>query len=410
MNYPDALDWLYSTQLHGIKLGLENIRRIADSLHVRLGGDDAPRFLHVAGTNGKGSVCAMLDAICRAAGYRTALFTSPHLVTFRERIRLAGEMISESEAASGLTRVRNKTADWEHSPTFFEITTALALAWFQEHGAEVVVLETGMGGRLDATNVVTPAVSVITSIALDHQQWLGTTLAEIAAEKAGIIKENVPVVSVPQAEEVQRVLQLAGKERGALVLDSITTPWSEDAINLPGEHQRWNAALAVAALRLGGLRIPSAAVTAGLGSVHWPGRFQRISERFVLDGAHNPAAARQLAATWREIHGDAKAALIVGILRDKDVRGICEALLPIASRIVTVPVRNERTATGDEVAAYWRELNPALPCAAAPDLASAIAAVQAAEHRVLITGSLFLVGEAITHFEGGGHPPERSAQ
>ncbi|MGZ5003432.1 MAG: bifunctional folylpolyglutamate synthase/dihydrofolate synthase, partial [Chthoniobacterales bacterium] len=188
MSYREALAWLFGTQLFGIKLGLENIQRLLRTLN--LPGEQ--RIIHVAGTNGKGSVCAMIDSILRAQGYRSGLFTSPHLVTFRERIRVKGEMISEDEVAHGLTSIRQLVADWDPHPTFFEIATALGLQHFKNKHCEIVVLETGMGGRLDATNAVTPVVSVITPIDYDHQKWLGNSLGEIAAEKAGIIKPHVP--------------------------------------------------------------------------------------------------------------------------------------------------------------------------------------------------------------------------
>jgi len=182
LNYREAVGWLFRTQRFGIKLGLESTHRLFDSLGVS--ALDA-RILHVAGTNGKGSVCAMLDSICRAAGYRTALFTSPHLISFRERIRVNGELISEEAVGEGLTAIRALVADWDPHPTFFEITTALALAYFRDAAAEIIVLETGMGGRLDSTNATTPVVSILTPIAYDHQKWLGNSLTSIAGEKAG---------------------------------------------------------------------------------------------------------------------------------------------------------------------------------------------------------------------------------
>ena len=181
MIFSEAVEWLYGTQVHGIRPGLETTWRLVDALRV----DPARmKFIHDAGTNGKGSVCAMLDAICRAAGLKTGLFTSPHLITFRERIRVNGEMIGEAEVAARLTAIRNLSAGWNPAPTFFEITTVLALAHFQNARVEIVVLETGMGGRLDSTNIVIPLVAVLTPIDLDHERWLGATLAEIAAEKA----------------------------------------------------------------------------------------------------------------------------------------------------------------------------------------------------------------------------------
>ncbi|PYL46659.1 MAG: bifunctional folylpolyglutamate synthase/dihydrofolate synthase, partial [Verrucomicrobia bacterium] len=215
-NYKEALAWLYGLQRFGIKLGLENIRRLIDELSRR--GDlqialdswkaNAPwKVIHVAGTNGKGSVCAMIDSICRAHGYRTGLFISPHLVTFRERIRVNAEMISEEAVADGLTMIRGLCADWDPHPTFFEVTTALALKHFRDAKIGIAILETGLGGRLDATNAVQSDVSVITPIGLDHEKWLGHTLAEIAGEKAGIIKPRVPVVSAPQQPQAEEVIR-----------------------------------------------------------------------------------------------------------------------------------------------------------------------------------------------------------
>lgn len=398
MNYDEAVAWLYATQLHGIHLGLENIRQLTEALGIRVSGPDAPRFLHVAGTNGKGSTCAMLDACCRAAGLRTGLFTSPHLVTFRERLRLDGEMISEQEVAEGLSEIRALTESAALTPTFFEITTALALAWFQRRGAEVVVLETGLGGRLDATNIVTPAVTVITPIDMDHQQWLGDSLPAIALEKAGIIKAGVPLVTGPQADEVRSLLVHIAMERGAEV-NFVVSPLRRIEMALAGSHQRWNAALAVHALEIAGLGVSGEAIAQGLRSVQWPGRFQQITPRLVLDGAHNPASALRLAETWRETFGEKRATLILGVLRDKDVRGICAALLPIAGRILAVPVQNPRSATSQEICRAIGEIAPRQECIAVRDLAAAIRIASSMERRTLITGSLFLVGEALAQLQ-----------
>ncbi len=297
MNYSEALAWLYSTQQFGIKLGLENTHRLLAALD-RPDPATAGRFLHVAGTNGKGSTCAMLDSVLRAAGHRTGLYTSPHLVDFRERIRVNGEMIPEVDVARILTNLRDATSGWDHAPTYFELSTVLALRHFADAGVEFVVLETGMGGRLDSTNAVTPIVSVITPIAMDHAQWLGDTLAKIAAEKAGILKPGVPAVSAAQAPEAAAVLEARASEVGApleLVREPLDLP-----LGLGGSHQKANAALAVAALRAGGVSVSDAALRRGLATVQWPGRFQKLGDRFVLDGGHNPHAAAQLVQTWRE--------------------------------------------------------------------------------------------------------------
>jgi dihydrofolate synthase/folylpolyglutamate synthase len=243
--YKEALAWLYSLQRFGIKLGLENIRRLIRDLEVDLGG---ARVIHVAGTNGKGSVCAMIDSICRAGKYRTGLFTSPHLVTFRERIRVNGEMISEDDVAAGLMKIRNLVASWDPHPTFFEITTALALKHFADARIDVVILETGLGGRLDATNAVQSDVAVITPIALDHEEWLGDSIEKIASEKAGIIKAKAPIVSAPLLPEAEKEIRARAAECGA-PLQFIAQPYTKSPIALRGEYQKLNAAIAVAAIR-----------------------------------------------------------------------------------------------------------------------------------------------------------------
>jgi dihydrofolate synthase/folylpolyglutamate synthase len=408
VNYEEAVRWLYGTQLHGIHLGLENIRRLTNALKISVAGAGAPKFLHVAGTNGKGSTCAMLDSLCRAAGLRTGLFTSPHLITFRERIQVNGEMIGEAEVADGLTSIRETIADWKQSPTFFEIATALALGYFQYREVEVAVLETGMGGRLDATNIVTPAVSIVTEIGLDHQQWLGETLAEIAAEKAGIAKAGVPFITVPQEREARLVLSHLAVERDAPFCQ-VGTPLHEVELGLAGSHQEWNAALAVHALELAGIEISGDAILAGLRDVQWPGRFQRLGEKIILDGAHNPAASARLVETWREIFGEEKATLVVAVMRDKDVRGVCEALAPLAARVITVEVENDRSCSAQDLAETFAAVAPRAEIQALADVPAAVEEAQRHPEKVLITGSLFLVGEVLARLQNGTGA-ERSAQ
>jgi dihydrofolate synthase/folylpolyglutamate synthase len=337
----------------------------------------------------------MLDAICRADGISTGLFTSPHLVTFRERIQVNGVMISEAAVAAILTEIRELTSTWDHSPTFFEITTALALLYFQREGVDLVILETGMGGRLDATNVITPLVSVITAIDLDHQQYLGDTLAEIAAEKAGIIKPGIPVVSAPQDREAQLVVSHLAYEQDC-AFHLVCSPLEKLPIALPGVHQRWNAALALHALEVAGLAISQDAIASGLRNVEWPGRFQRIDARTVLDGAHNPAAAENLARTWQEIHGEERATVVLGVLRDKDVAGVCTSIARIASRVIAVPVQNPRSSTPSEVCEFVRQAMPDLVCTEAADLATGLRQAREFPGSILVAGSLFLVGEALT--------------
>ena len=474
MKYREALAWLYSLQRFGIKLGLENIRRLIADLHADLGN---ARVIHVAGTNGKGSVCAMIDSICRAQNYRTALFTSPHLVTFRERIRVNGEMISENEVAAGLTKIRKLVAGWEPHPTFFEITTALALKHFTDTrrhvgnlegqlvpgsstlpspspsplpsargerikvrgessaaaNIDIVILETGLGGRLDATNTVQSNVAVITTIALDHQAWLGDSLEKIAGEKAGIIKARTPVVSAPQLPEAEKVIRARAAECEA-PLQFVDETYSKSPIALRGEHQKLNAAIAIAAIRAAKIDPPSpgsgatgiddTAIARGLATVEWPGRFQCWDKRTVIDGAHNPAAAKILAQTWREIFDDQCATLILAVLSDKDLRGICEALAPVANSILLPKIRSERAVEPTELAEILAGIPSFCRAGASPGgnrppsqsrgapgsgcptitIASSFAEAfdRAREQRdpILITGSLHFAGEALAHLRG----------
>jgi len=285
----EALDWLYASESIGIKLGLENTNRLLAACGHP---ERKTRFLHVAGTNGKGSTCAMLASILRRAGYRTGLYTSPHLKNFCERICVDGEMISREDLAAGISRLRDAVHDWDHDPTFFEISTVLALDHFARSGCDLVVLETGMGGRLDSTNAVSPLVSTITPIDMDHMQWLGDTLPKIAAEKAGIIKPGVPVVSAPQQPVAAEVLVHTAAERGSEIR-FVSEPCLHP-LALAGAHQKWNAALAVETLRASGLGISDAIIREGLLRTEWPARFQRVGERFVVDGAHNAHSSSAL--------------------------------------------------------------------------------------------------------------------
>lgn len=398
MNYRDALAWLYGTQTFGIKLGLENTRRLLQAV-----GDpqESIRFLHVAGTNGKGSTCAMMDSILRAAGHRTGLYTSPHLVDFRERIRLDGGMIPEDAVAEGLSLLRETAATWDHAPTFFELTTVLAAWWFAREGAEYVVWETGMGGRLDATNAVTPEVAVLTPIGLDHQKWLGITPAEIAAEKAGIIKSRVPVVSAPQTDEVRSVLASRAGELG-VPFDFVTEPWPGPALALAGPHQRWNAALACAALRAAGLKIDAHLEAEGLRGVVWPGRFQRIADDLVIDGAHNPAATETLVAAWREVFAETRASLVFGALRDKDVGTLLRSLRSIADEVWLVPVSSARAASLEELRRAAETAN--FHAVREGSVEICLRAARSSGRPVLVAGSLFLAGEVLALWQGASRP------
>jgi dihydrofolate synthase/folylpolyglutamate synthase len=418
VNYRDALAWLYATQRFGIKLGLENIERLLAALpgtgdfQIAAGGleDAVPRkVVHVAGTNGKGSVCAMIEAIARAADYRTGLFTSPHLVSFRERVRVNGEKISEDEVAGGLTEIRELIGNWDPHPTFFEIATALALQHFQTTRCEILVLETGMGGRLDATNAVQSSVSVITPIDFDHEKWLGHSIDQIAKEKAGIIKPRTPVISAPQRPEAEVIIRQRAEECDA-PLQFVNDPWTKTRIALRGEHQKRNAALAITALQATDIKVSDDATARGLSSVEWPARFQIWNEHIVIDGAHNPASARILAQTWQEEFGDEHATILLAILRDKNAAEIVQAFAPIATRFVLPQIRSERALPPNELAEVLSAATPSLPYSITPSVAEAISAAQRSSERVLITGSLHFAGEALAFLRGESRSLEECAQ
>jgi len=410
ISYRDALRWLYSLQRFGIKLGLENIDRLLEELSKRDILKAVPwKVIHVAGTNGKGSVCAMIDSICRAMGYRTALFTSPHLVTFRERIRVNGEMISEEAVADGLTTIHNLVANWDPHPTFFEVVTALALKHFSDTRVEIVILETGLGGRLDATSAIQSDVSVITPIDFDHEQWLGKTISEIATEKAGIIKPGVPIVSACQQAEAEEVIRARAAKCGAS-LQLVTKPYNKAPIALAGSHQKQNAALAVAALRAAKLDVDDSAIARGLASIDWPARFQRWDERTIVDGAHNPAAVRALAETWRGIFGGQRATLVLAVLSDKNLHAICEALVPIGDSVVLPKIRSERSAAPKELAKVLANITPSLPCSITPSVDEALRLARARPNPILITGSLHFAGEVLAQLRGQPAAFEECAQ
>lgn len=398
------IEWLYSTQFYGIKLGLDNVQRLLRELGLPAAGQ---RFIHVAGTNGKGSTCAFMHSILREAGINAGLFTSPHLIHFGERIRDAERMITPEEIAGGIRRLRERVAGWDPHPTFFELTLALALEWFAQRGNPWVVLETGLGGRLDATNAITPAVSVITPIGWDHMDMLGDTLAKIAAEKAGIIKPGVPVVTMTQDTEVLDVIARRAAERGA-ALTVIDTPWHGE-IGLAGPHQRWNAAMAVAALGAAGFHFDEAVILRGLREVQWPARFQKAGS-CIIDGAHNIDAARVLAQTWREQFPNEKAEIIFGAVAGKDTAAVLRELAPIAACWHFTGFESPRALTPEALREMWDGLG--LEDRAVRMHARVVDALEAVkpEGQVLIAGSLYLAGETLALLENKAEAFEKSAQ
>lgn len=416
LTYKQALAWLYSLQRFGIKLGLENTERLLRELRIILGSapaspetSAAAKVIHVAGTNGKGSVCAMIDSILRAQGYLTGLFTSPHLITFRERIRVNGEMVTAEAVARGLTAIHDLVNDWDPHPTFFEVTTAFALKHFGDAKIDIAILETGLGGRLDATNAVQSDVSVITPIDLDHEKWLGLTLAEIAGEKAGIIKPGVPVVSAPQQPQAEEVIRTRAAECGSPA-QFVNEAYHKSPVALRGDYQKQNAAVAIAAVLAANIQLGEKAIVRGLAAIEWPARFQKWDERTIIDGAHNPAATRALAQTWREVFGDLEATLILAALSDKDLRRICEALAPISDYVLLPKIRSARAAAPEELAKVLAATAPSLPCSITPSIADALDQARERPHPILITGSLHFAGEVLADLRGEPAAFEECAQ
>jgi dihydrofolate synthase / folylpolyglutamate synthase len=415
VNYSEAIQFLYGLQMFGAHFGLENTFRLA-----ALAGNpqEKLRFIHVAGTNGKGSTCAMLESIYRAAGLRTGLFTSPHLVSFRERIQVNRQLIPENE----LVRLVEEIRPWldqfpaDNHLTLFEVVTVMALKFFAEQKCDLVVWETGLGGRLDATNIVMPLASVITNIAFDHQQWLGDTLKSIAAEKAGIIKPGVPVVTATDAPEALAVIESIARQKNALLTIATSERLAGTLVPpLLGEHQKTNAALALATVEVLQKQIPVAEehIRAGLTEVNWPGRLQLIEKangkKILLDGAHNEAGVRALGGALEKSFQKSKRTLILGVLQDKDWRQICGLLAPLAARVLAVPVASKRTADEHELAAACRAANPDAEIIFCGSLREALEKT-AADDFVVITGSLYLVGEALellglSASAGGGERP-----
>ena len=370
--YEQAVQFLYGLQLFGTKFGLESPRRLAE-----LAGNPEKglRFIHVAGTNGKGSTCAMLESIYRGAGLRVGLYTSPHLVRFGERIQVNRTLIPEAEIARLVNEVRGWLKEFSEKdhPTFFEVVTVIALRHFAEQRCDVVIWETGMGGRLDATNIVTPLASVITNVQLDHQQWLGDSIEKIAVEKAGIIKPRIPVITAATGKALVVIEKVARELEAPL---SVVTR-EADIEPLPGKHQRMNAAIALETARVLQNQLPAS----GLGVVSWPGRLQRVG-KFILDGAHNLPGIETLD---RELAG--RPTIIFGVLRDKDWPEMARVLAKRASRLLLVPVKSRRGLPPQELLS----VSSGTVC---NSLAEALEETKADEE-VVITGSLYLVGEAM---------------
>ena len=386
----EGVDWLYSTQMFGIKLGLENITRLLRESNCF--PTSRTKVVQVVGTNGKGSTSAFLASLAQSHGLRTALFTSPHLTQFNERMRINGVDISDDELSEHLQYFKNLVADWDPHPTFFELSLAIAMRHFLRHRSELIILEAGMGGRLDATTAVPKDLSLITPIGLDHQQYLGETLTEIAGEKGATMRKDTPCFSAPQEQEALLELRKIASEVRCPI-DFIEEPFTGIRLGLEGEHQAWNAALALEGLTsilgTGSLRYDS--VKAGLQNVRWPGRFQVIAQgdqSIILDCAHNTPAAEALVKQWRARFGDQKAHLIFGAAQDKNIQGVLELVLPLCKSVAVYKLQNPRGETTQNLKTLVTTIAPDLPCQELDTLPT-----DEATGLTLVLGSVFLVGE-----------------
>jgi len=413
MNYQETLDDLYALQKFGIKFGLSS----TENLLKKLGRPESGLpCLHIAGTNGKGSVGAMSSTVLTRAGYKVGFYSSPHLVSFRERFLINGEMISRPEVVELAGLVRQISAP-EEPPTFFEFVTAMAFKYFADSKVDLAVMETGMGGRLDATNLAEAPVGIITNISIDHTEYLGRTLREIAGEKAGIIKPGQAVVTGERRPRLLDLFARTARDRGAELFclgrdfrvrrrpgggfDYTGFNWNLRGLelNLLGLHQVQNAALALAAIELldaRGFKVTEDSIRSGLKSVFWPGRAEIFPgpPDIMLDGAHNPGKAAALSRTlpglpYRRRH------LILGIMADKDIPKILKPLLPLAETLILTRPEYSRAAAPEVLARAVKDFSgQVIIKPGIPEAIEAARALAAPEDLILITGSLFTVGEA----------------
>jgi dihydrofolate synthase / folylpolyglutamate synthase len=433
MNYSESLHYLFSlgrelaapSHARAMKFDLANIRALVSQM-----GNPEAQFhsIHLAGTNGKGSTAAMIESVLRAAGIRTGLYISPHLERINERIRVAGQEIPDAAFAEAFSRLHAlieqmlSTGGLAAHPTFFECLTAMAFDVFARANVEIAVLEVGMGGRLDATNIVTPEVTVITQIAFDHEAYLGHSIEQIALEKAGIIKPGIPVVTSAEDSVAREVIRRRAAELSARVVETddayrVELIGSDTrgsrarvssrkndfdatiAVPLPGKFQVRNAVTALAAVRLLAQKsasISDAQIVDGIARVHWPGRLEQISScpDVFLDGTHNPAGARELAAFLDENFTGRRIFLVFGAVRDKSVDEIASRLFPRAAKVFVTAPKQSRAISPNALAEMTNDLAPSLEIVPEPSEALALAISAAGSNGVVIaTGSLYLVGD-----------------
>ncbi len=424
-NYDNTVNYLYSLQRHGIKLGLTNTKKLMSIL-----GEPQKSFhsIHIAGTNGKGSTATTIASILTESGFKVGLYTSPHLVSFTERIRINNHPITESDVIGLASDIRKSITKTKIRPTFFEFVTAMAFYYFACKNIDWAVVETGMGGRFDATNVILPDISVITNISLDHGEFLGRSISDIAFEKAGIIKPGVPVVTASGSPEVIKQLSdiagssaseihVYGKDfRGSLISmdDKHITfdfngyrSYKNLLIPLSGKHQLYNASLAIRVCEIlirEGVSISDISISSGLLNVNLEGRLEWVSQRppIILDTAHNPEAANTLTDSIKDIFPDKRIILVIGIMNDKDIGGILKPLIQIAESIILTKPKGERAAPPEKLRENIINMQQAgisyshASIAVTNTVADAISLAKAQwqkERIILVTGSFYTTGE-----------------
>ncbi len=446
-NYNDTVDYLYGLRRHGIKLGLENPRTL-----MRILGEPQKSFrsIHIAGTNGKGSTAAIIASVLKENGLRAGLYTSPHLVSFTERIRVNNKEIAEHEVVELTDEIRNiiqrselQSAEGRLNsalnPTFFEFVTAMAFLYFKRKKVDWAVVETGMGGRLDATNVLLPEVNVITNIDLDHNEFLGETRFNIASEKAGIITPLTPAVTGTSHPEALRILEKTAKDYGSelhiydkdfkstlifmdykhIVFDYTGAASSEThtnkcreyknlSLSATGRHQLYNASLAIRVIEIlaqRGTPVSDSAVINGLLNVNFDGRLELISQAplIIIDSAHNPAASRALADTVKELFPAKNIILIVGIMKDKDIKGILEPLMQVSDTAILTKPKGNRAAPPKKLKEHIETLNASSnsqfmpkPIITTDSVAEALEVAKTFRQKdcvVIVTGSFYTTGE-----------------
>ena len=412
MNYQEAIEYIHSINWTFCKPGLERIGELCE----KLGHPERKlKFIHVAGTNGKGSFCAMTESILRAAGYKTGLYTSPYICEFNERMQINGKNISDSELVELTEYIKPIADSMEDKPTEFELITAVAFEYFARNNCDIVVLEAGLGGRLDSTNIITtPVLSVITGIALDHTAILGDTVEKIAAEKAGIIKDGVPVIFGGEDDSAAEVIKQAAKEHGSefirvdynklknvnSTLDGTTFDYSfyiSLSIKLLGLYQPKNAAVvlnAVNTLNKHGFTIKVSAINEGLKNAVWHARFEKVSQDplIIFDGAHNPQGIEQAVKSIKHYFGENKVYLLTGVLKDKNYTEIAKMLSTVASRAFTLTPDSPRALSSEEYAEVLK--NAGINSSAHNSIEEAFAAAKEAAKRdntpLVCLGSLYV--------------------